>query len=511
MNRNSLLFPILSKISYIIDLKTESDLSSSRRFIQDIIRYAPSKFLPAAMSLLWSYVFTRVFLPEEYGIYGLCISIVGPLVTIFTEWAAQPIGRFYAEYSERKLMNVYHAVLKYLARIVLVIISLVVISAIVYFFFEARKYLFLVSTSALLLFSNCLTNLIIPILPASLDSKAYNVISIFRPLLRVVFAFSLVYCFGRNISFLLLAEALSFLILLLPLVSIVNDKLAVNANAGITVSRCVVYENIGKFLKYGMPMMAWFFASQLLSVGDRFVIQWFRGSGEVGIYTANYSLISGIAGLLSSPITLAAFPLIMKLWAMGKKEEVAQTIKKMTYIYGIISICFLGCAAVSSKPLIDVLLGSNFKEGYVIVLPVVLGVILWNASILGHKGMELYNKTYIMVIYAFIAALVNLCLNVIFIPKYGYVAAAWTTFASYLVYTALIYLSSGKFIKWSIPFKALTPYMLCSFMAIYVCKQINLSSSMATLIVRMVIFFAIYLIGCIGILLFKHSSKANAN
>jgi len=58
MNRNSLLFPILSKISYIIDLKTESDLSSSRRFIQDIIRYAPSKFLPAAMSLLWSYVFT---------------------------------------------------------------------------------------------------------------------------------------------------------------------------------------------------------------------------------------------------------------------------------------------------------------------------------------------------------------------------------------------------------------------------------------------------------------------
>ena len=188
-------------------------------------------------------------------------------------------------------MNVYHAVLKYLARIVLVIISLVVISAIVYFF-EARKYLFLISTTALLLFSNCLTNLIIPILPASLDSKTYNVISILRPLLRVVFAFSLVYCFGRNISLLLLAEALSFLILLLPLISIVNSKLAVNINAGTTVSRCLVYENIGKFVKYGMPMMAWFFASQLLSVGDRFVIQWFRGSGEAGIYTANYSLIS---------------------------------------------------------------------------------------------------------------------------------------------------------------------------------------------------------------------------
>ncbi len=147
-------------------------------------------------------------------------------------------------------MNVYHAVLKYLARIVLVTISLVVISTIVYFFFEARKYLFLISTTALLLFSNCLTNLIIPILPASLDSKTYNVISILRPLLRVVFAFSLVYCFGRNISFLLLAEALSFLILLLPLISIVNSKLAVNINAGTTVSRCLVYENIGKFVKY---------------------------------------------------------------------------------------------------------------------------------------------------------------------------------------------------------------------------------------------------------------------
>lgn len=507
MNRNY----VLSRITHIINFKTESDLSSSLRFVQDIIKYAPSKFLPAIMSLLWSYVFTRVFLPDEYGIYGLCISIVGPLATIFTEWAAQPIGRFYAEYSERKLMDVYHAVLKYLARIVLVMISLVAISAIVYFFFEARKYLFLVSTTALLLFSNCLTNLIIPILPASLDSKTYNVISILRPLLRVVFAFSLVYCFGRNISFLLLAEALSFLILLFPLISIVNGKLAVNINAGTTVSRCLVYENIGKFVKYGMPMMAWFFASQLLSVGDRFVIQWFRGSSEVGIYTANYSLISGIAGLLSSPITLAAFPLIMKLWAMGKKEEVANTIKKMTYIYGIISICFLGCAAVSSKPLIDVLLGSNFKEGYIIVLPVLLGAIVWNASILGHKGMELYNKTYIMVIYAFIAALVNLCLNVIFIPKYGYIAAAWTTFISYFVYTALIYLSSGKFIKWSVPFKALIPYVLCTFIGIYVCVLINLSSSMATLMVRTIIFLAIYLIGCMVILSLKHNSKANAD
>ena len=507
MNRNY----VLSRITHIINFKTESDLSSSLRFVQDIIRYAPSKFLPAIMSLLWSYVFTRIFLPDEYGIYGLCISIVGPLATIFTEWAAQPIGRFYAEYSERKLMNVYRAVLKYLARIVLVMISLVVISTVVYFFFEARKYLFLISTTALLLFSNCLTNLIIPILPASLDSKTYNVISILRPLLRVVFAFSLVYCFGRNISFLLLAEALSFLILLLPLISIVNGKLVININAGTTVSRCLVYENIGKFVKYGMPMMAWFFASQLLSVGDRFVIQWFRGSGEVGIYTANYSLISGIAGLLSSPITLAAFPLIMKLWAMGKKEEVANTIKKMTYIYGIISICFLGCAAVSSKPLIDVLLGSNFKEGYIIVLPVLLGAIVWNASILGHKGMELYNKTYIMVIYAFIAALVNLCLNVIFIPKYGYIAAAWTTFISYFVYTALIYLSSGKFIKWSVPFKALIPYVLCTFIGIYVCVLINLSSSMATLIVRTIIFLAIYLIGCMVILSLKHNSKANAD
>ena len=93
MNRNY----VLSRITHIINFKTESDLSSSLRFVQDIIRYAPSKFLPAIMSLLWSYVFTRVFLPDEYGIYGLCISIVGPLATIFTEWAAQPIGRFYAE------------------------------------------------------------------------------------------------------------------------------------------------------------------------------------------------------------------------------------------------------------------------------------------------------------------------------------------------------------------------------------------------------------------------------
>src|SRR5438045_605162 len=74
---------------------------SITRFIKDTFRYSPASFLPAILGLIASAIFTRIFSPSEYGEYSLVLAVVGPLTIIATEWAAQPIGRFYAEYEKQ--------------------------------------------------------------------------------------------------------------------------------------------------------------------------------------------------------------------------------------------------------------------------------------------------------------------------------------------------------------------------------------------------------------------------
>ena len=50
---------------------------------------------------------------------------------------------------------------------------------------------------------------------------------------------------------------------------------------------------------------------------------------------------------------------------------------------------------------------------------------------------------------------VNIVLNVIFIPLYGYVAAAYTTLACYVLYSLGHYIVGGKILKDNTGFKAI--------------------------------------------------------
>jgi O-antigen/teichoic acid export membrane protein len=68
----------------------------------------------------------------------------------------------------------------------------------------------------------------------------------------------------------------------------------------------------------------------------------------------------------------------------------------------------------------------------------------------GHKGLEILEKTRVMLRLVVIAAALNILLNFIFVPMYGYHGAAVTTFASYLSYPLMVWWVSRKNIRWYI-------------------------------------------------------------
>ena len=51
-----------------------------------------------------------------------------------------------------------------------------------------------------------------------------------------------------------------------------------------------------------------------------------------------------------------------------------------------------------------------------------------------------------------VSAVINIVLNLLFVPEYGYFAAAVTTFVSYLTYPVLVYaITSSSDLRWRIP------------------------------------------------------------
>ena len=69
--------------------------------------------------------------------------------------------------------------------------------------------------------------------------------------------------------------------------------------------------------------------------------------------------------------------------------------------------------------------------------------------------MEFHEKTRWMVWDSAVAAAVNLGLNLWWVPRYGFIAAAWAAFVAFFVYALLIWWQARRLLPWDIPGKLL--------------------------------------------------------
>ena len=98
-------------------------------------------------------------------------------------------------------------------------------------------------------------------------------------------------------------------------------------------------------------------------------------------------------------------------------------------------IILVGATWLFSADIANWFLGAEFRSGHIIMPVVIAGIVAWQLGIYAHKPLEFAEKTTLMFVLSLATAGLNLILNIIFVPIHGYVAAAYTTFVSYLVYT----------------------------------------------------------------------------
>ena len=102
-------------------------------------------------------------------------------------------------------------------------------------------------------------------------------------------------------------------------------------------------------------------------------------------------------------------------------------------------------------------LGPSFFEGHRIMALVVAGVAFWNLGMYVHKPFEFHERTLTLFILSFTAAALNLGLNVLLVPRFGYVGAAYATLASYLGYVLVVAIRGRRLLTWSVPWRSVLP------------------------------------------------------
>jgi O-antigen/teichoic acid export membrane protein len=252
--------------------------------------------------------------------------------------------------------------------------------------------------------------------------------------------------FKTGINGIFLAQVLAYCGLTLFLIPQFARHLSTNADF---FSWALVRESV----KFGIPLLVFELSSILLAFSDRFLITWFNGAHALGIYAAGYSISMYLGDLIAQPISLAFGPLIYRIYANEGRGKAREMISDLLGIATLIIFpVFAGTLAVRKDLLI--LLASNKYAAASDIIPWVLSGVLLNSYMpLVSAGLYLKKQTRAIGTVSIVCALVNILLNMLLLPRYGIIGAAWSTAVSYgLVVLWTIRLSTKTFpLDWPWP------------------------------------------------------------
>ena len=197
-------------------------------------------------------------------------------------------------------------------------------------------------------------------------------------------------------------------------------------------------------LKIGLPMIPHGLALILLAQMDRIMIKDILGDADSGLYIFGYSFAT-LMMIITNAVGQAWLPWFNETLFAGERDRIRQIHKKLVMLG-----CFLSFAFIVVAPEALMLLSISNDSYWVakfVVPPIVLGT-LAQYFYTNYVNVEIFcKKTTFIAVGSCVAAALNWVLNSAFIPRYGYIAAAYTTLASYLILMVMHFIMARFILK----------------------------------------------------------------
>jgi len=208
-------------------------------------------------------------------------------------------------------------------------------------------------------------------------------------------------------------------------------------------------------LKWNLPVMKWIFRESF-PIGlsrifrkttfriDTILLKLLRTRAEVGVFHGVYRFII-IAIFIPRDITDSVFP-IMSRYAAGSRESITALFQKSFKIILILTIPMIFTVFMASDRIITLILGSNFAHAAPLMqlLTLAWGVMFF--SVLCNKILNATNNQRLATIAIGICLIVNVIIDLITIPLYGYIGAGIATLTSEIVLFILSYIFISKYV-----------------------------------------------------------------
>lgn len=182
-----------------------------------------------------------------------------------------------------------------------------------------------------------------------------------------------------------------------------------------------------------IPLIGHSFASQILSVSDRMMIDNMIGTAEVGLYTILYSVGTLSMILWSAMNTSYVAYLYQNIDNANRNKDIRNTSASLLKLFSVVVVLI----SLFSPEIVKILATDQYLKYISIVPPIIAGIYLTSVANFYSNILVYERNTWFIMCSTCIAAGINIGLNYLLLPKFGFQIAAYTTLIAYIVYALM--------------------------------------------------------------------------
>ena len=208
-------------------------------------------------------------------------------------------------------------------------------------------------------------------------------------------------------------------------------------------SKCLFKWEYWKFtLLFNIPLLPHYLSQVVLSSSDRIMIANMCTASDAGIYSIAYSA-GMIMTLLTNSLNSTVVPWLYRTLAAKELRRISKT--SITVLGGLALIVLV--VDILAPEVVAILAPGEYSEAMTLV-PVIAASVFFMFMYSYCSNIEFYyEKTGLASVASVLAAVLNVALNAVFIPLFGYRAAGYTTLACYVALGAAHYIFSQKVVR----------------------------------------------------------------
>lgn len=417
---------------------------AGNKIIHASIGYIIGGLLIKGIAFLTTPIFTRLLSPEEYGILNTYLSYEAILVVI--------LGcQFHASLKSAKIefgpgLNPYVSNLALLAlahlAAALVLVNIFSVPLLQFTGIKSRLLLNLLIVNS---FGVVLVNIYNSYVSLTYEYKKYIFIALINAVLNVAISLLLIKVLlpGDKSTGRILGYVIPYVFISLYIFPFLWKK---------GKHHCLDIRKYDSYAyKYSVPLLPGGFADVMLGQFSKLSVERFCGLAEMGLYSLSYNIYS-IIGIIRIAMDYIVGPYFFD--KRGRNEN--RNLQKIITIYGHLLAYATILVMLFAPEIVRILGATDYYGARFSAIPLVAASFFVFLSSVVSQEVYYLQKTYMISVAAILVMVANIILNIVVIPHYGVMGAAFCTLFSYIllitIYAVLIrcILKSTIFKWWSL-------------------------------------------------------------